>query len=714
MERREFSHIIGRIKRKRRYRNIDADRFLAILERGKLNPPSLPYGPIFGSIMRKVHSGAPDKKRIFNVRELLRTGTVLPVLGALAIAVLLPLLWHRLAAPTEKGAQCTLAMGSVTFIRPDGTFNARPGGLLRPGDAVVSGESSLTELSAGDEARFRLLENTGLSLAEFGDSGPGKYSLTVEIPRGTVLFNFRKLAGGGRARIVTPTSVAVVRGTSFGVRVDERSNVRFTVLRGRISVSPRLPGGVSAEETAVGEGQSLLITRASHEALVKKVEAILRSGAPGAAAAIAKAAGTLVPPVERAGASSSGLLGDIERFAEGGAGTAPGEDFAELGVDVTPENAAVYLDGERKGKGDITLVVRKGAHTVTVRAPGHREKTVALALDDTRKDIDIRLDSAEAGKFDFGKWASSRDSALVAYIGGDGMIINVGRDGVVEAIAGGSRRWSADLEAAVTAPPVWDRENVYMATAQEKIIALSRNSGHVKWSRSINGHLLSRAGMTYYEGRIYVGTSKGYLYGLTPSGEVKWSRDLGAGVFVAPFVSGRKLFVPTNDGTLYQVGLDDGEVKGSARIGRVLGASKVLRDDRLYLAGLDGDIISYDCAANREVWRYRSGGRIVHGPVLDGDKLFVFTAAGEAHCVNLEGSRRWKAVLGGEIALAPVVRGGEIFIISGSALYVLDGSSGSVKWSYVLQTRPTTPVVLAGNKIMFGTESGGLVVLKRD
>ena len=629
----------------------------------------------------------------------------------------------------SERAKCDLAFGDVTLVRNGRSLQAAKGSEFLAGDVVVTGGKSVADFSVGSDVRIRVRENSRLVFDELSRSGSG-YRFAAEIPRGMVFFNFMKLASGDTAAVRTPGSVALVRGTSFGVQVDDRANSRFEVFSGKIRVRARIafpgtaadPAAKAAAErierddasipgAVVEAGQACAVSHDDHEKILKRIEPALKSGNPGTIEAALRE--TPAPVAERASGDAR-MLGEIGAFSRETRVKTAEADIIELVVDVTPDDASVYLDGDLRGKGDITLVTRKGVHRVLVKADNHVDRTYEAPFTDSRNTLRIGLDSIRRATFDFRKWASSRDSSLVAYLERDGVILNVGRNGLVEAVARGTRRWSTDLKSAVTAPLIWDRNAIYLATARENIVALSRDTGKVRWSRPINGHLLFGSGMEYHDGHIYAGTSKGFLYRISDNGNVDWVKELGAGIFVPPFVSGRKLFVSANDGNFFQVNIDDGSIAGSARLGKIIGGSREVRGDMLYLANMEGEVVCYNHTANRAMWRYGTGSRMVHGPILDGDGLFAFTVAGDVHRVDFSGGRKWKVNLGNRIDMNPVVRGGEVFVISERVLYVLDRGNGQVKWSYVIDARPTTPVVVVEKTIMFGAEGKGLVVLRRD
>jgi outer membrane protein assembly factor BamB len=732
MDRSEITEIIAGLKKKRRFRGIDDGKLAALLDGARFTPAPLPYDRLLERIKREAKDGAPAVKPLVRFPVFLSPRVLIPAIAALVIAVASPFLWNFYFSSVDVPAvaRCDLTFGEVSLVRNGSSVRAGKDSVFQAGDVVVTGGKSFADFSVGGDVRVRVKENSRLSFDSLSRSGHGGYQFAVEIPRGMIYFNFIKLASGDTAEVRTPTSVAQVRGTSFGVQVDDRANSRFEVQSGKIRVRPRVaPAGLAVNPAAtevlermerddapipgvvVEAGQACAVSHEDHEKILERIEPALKSGNPGI---IEAAVRDMPAPVAERASGESRMLGEIGAFSREAPGRTAHADIIELVVDVSPDDASVYLDGDLKGKGDITLLTRKGVHRIVVKADNHVDRAYEAPFTDSRNTLRIGLDSIRRAAFDFRAWASSRDASLVAYLESDGILLSVGRNGMVEAVARGTRRWSTDLKSAVTAPLIWDNSNIYLATSQESIVALARGTGKVRWTRPINGHLLFGSGMEYHDGHIYAGTSKGFLYRISDDGNIDWVKELGAGIFVPPFASGKKLFVAANDGSFRQVNIDDGSVTAQARLGKIIGGTREVRGDLLYLANMEGEVVCYNHALNRELWRYGTGARMVHGPVVDGEGLFAFTVAGDVHRVDLSGGMKWKVKLGNRIDMNPVVRGSEVFIISERVLYVLDGGSGGVKWSYVIDARPTTPVVVAGEKIMFGAEGKGLVVLRRD
>ncbi len=311
------------------------------------------------------------------------------------------------------------------------------------------------------------------------------------------------------------------------------------------------------------------------------------------------------------------------------------------------------------------------------------------------------------------RWALEKDAALVAYIDDENMIVSVGKKGTVDALFSSGKTWTYELGSSVTAPLVWNTEAIYFATSNSKISALYKHSGMLIWSRSIDGRVLFGGGMAHHAGTLYAGTSNGSVYAFNASGEIKWNKKFDSGIFVPPVVTGKELVVATNDGKVLQMKTYDGSVVSSIPVGRVSGMS-LGKDGTLYLSTQDGKVICYNYEKKVELWRYSTNTRLAQSPIVHRNGVFAFSSSGDVHYIDHTGRLLWKSALGGPINVHPSIRKGDLFILAGKAMYVIDTKDGDVKWSYVMDSIATTSAVIAENNIVLGTQSDGMLILRRN
>jgi hypothetical protein len=120
--------------------------------------------------------------------------------------------------------------------------------------------------------------------------------------------------------------------------------------------------------------------------------------------------------------------------------------------------------------------------------------------------------------------------------------------------ADGSSVWSYDAQEEIHAPPALNWESVlYITTHSGKLLALDSSTGSLKWSLQVDSKILSSVlvdGNSTHT--VYFGTSGGYVYGVSGSGAVEWSYDMGSAIRAAPAISSNgDLFIGNDGGVLF-------------------------------------------------------------------------------------------------------------------------------------------------------------------
>ena len=126
------------------------------------------------------------------------------------------------------GNRARILNGTVSFVagqakvrHPDGdtwqklTISSK----VEFGDSIATAGESEVEISFDGENSIRFTENTKAAIT-YVDSGDNKNSIEVYNCFGTVFSNIAKLTKKRGYRVVTPTSVASIRGTIFCVSFD--------------------------------------------------------------------------------------------------------------------------------------------------------------------------------------------------------------------------------------------------------------------------------------------------------------------------------------------------------------------------------------------------------------------------------------------------------------------------------------------------------------
>jgi len=152
-----------------------------------------------------------------------------------------------LAACKEKqdlqGAAITALRGEVRITNKSGSRKLAPSALytkdaiLFPGDSIETGKDGQADLQFSKTVRLRIGPDSSLRIETARIlAGKNFQQIQVRLNGGRVFSQLEKLDAGSRFTVVTPTSVAAVRGTEFLVR-EQRGKQETLVRNGSVEVA---------------------------------------------------------------------------------------------------------------------------------------------------------------------------------------------------------------------------------------------------------------------------------------------------------------------------------------------------------------------------------------------------------------------------------------------------------------------------------------------
>ncbi|PJZ83138.1 FecR family protein [Leptospira harrisiae] len=155
---------------------------------------------------------------------------------------------------TDKSAQesnvvVAFVKGDVVVIRESGQIKPNLGDVLTSKDTIVTGQNGSVEILVGEDGVLKLNKNTSLSVSQAFAANDGSRETEVNMQYGKLVTVLRKERKTESFNIVTPTSIAGVRGTIFLTNVENPSAkggnvacgsgncvVKYTVLDGAVAI----------------------------------------------------------------------------------------------------------------------------------------------------------------------------------------------------------------------------------------------------------------------------------------------------------------------------------------------------------------------------------------------------------------------------------------------------------------------------------------------
>ena len=144
--------------------------------------------------------------------------SLLTCMAALALLFIAPLP----AAAAERIGQIKVASGDVRILRGAQQITAEPGVAIFQSDVIETGPNSAVGMTFTDNSRISLGPDSRLSMEAYVYRRPGRRdSFDARLERGSLTAASGRIAKSRplAMRVLTPTTVLGVKGTTFAVRV---------------------------------------------------------------------------------------------------------------------------------------------------------------------------------------------------------------------------------------------------------------------------------------------------------------------------------------------------------------------------------------------------------------------------------------------------------------------------------------------------------------
>jgi outer membrane protein assembly factor BamB len=226
---------------------------------------------------------------------------------------------------------------------------------------------------------------------------------------------------------------------------------------------------------------------------------------------------------------------------------------------------------------------------------------------------------------------------------------------------------------------------------------------------------------------------------LAPSLFPAWVAETGGPVRSSAAIADNTVYVGSDDGYLYALSLETGELRWSYRIGSRVASSPAVALGRIFVGADDGAVYCFDANADkrlseqrigRQLWRYRTGGAVVGSPLVTASGLVVVGSEdGALYALDAKSARLvWSYPTAGAITTSPVKSEAPLAVVSpqdsttskrdivycGSedgSLYAFGERTGTLLWR-VSTGAPigSTPTVHA-RKVLVANQDGRVLAL---
>lgn len=223
------------------------------------------------------------------------------------------------------------------------------------------------------------------------------------------------------------------------------------------------------------------------------------------------------------------------------------------------------------------------------------------------------------------------------------------------------------------------------------VSAVAEDAPRERWAFETGKHIF---GPLYRDGRVYVGSTDGYVYCLDEAdGSVAWKTKLDAAVFSVPQIAGGLLFISGSTGSfpnrdtygpnhVFALAIDDGRLAWNAETGPGFSGSPQSVDGTV-VVNAGPFVYAYAAADGKPLWNYKHRtGPVLGVGVADG-KAVAVGMDGRVFALRLsDGEREWQQSLDGRSFMKPLIAGQLVIAASmEGTIHALRLADGEVLWT---------------------------------
>ena len=180
-------------------------------------------------------------------------------------------------------------------------------------------------------------------------------------------------------------------------------------------------------------------------------------------------------------------------------------------------------------------------------------------------------------------------------------------------------------------------------------------------------------------------------------GGIKWQTRTGDAVRSTPAVTARRIFVGSDDGSLYALDRTSGAVVWRFAAGGPVSASPAVARGLVVAATLDGRFFAVDERTGALRWSIRTGPALplntapagawdlyASSPTVVGDTIVIGGQDGGIYALDLRtGKQRWRVQTGGRVRATPAIHDGVVVVGSWDGrLYARELATGRERWTH--------------------------------
>jgi eukaryotic-like serine/threonine-protein kinase len=267
--------------------------------------------------------------------------------------------------------------------------------------------------------------------------------------------------------------------------------------------------------------------------------------------------------------------------------------------------------------------------------------------------------------------------------------------------------WTASTGATINSSPAVVDRVVYIGSDDQKLYALSADTGKPVWIASTNGRVYSSP--TVNNGTVYVASSDGTLYAFdAKSGKIRWRASTGNQIYSSPIVVNGLLYIGSFDSKLYAFDATTGERRWSTATDVYIVSSPACSNGTVYIGTGGGKLYAINAGDGHVIWSATLGSRITSSPTVAQNLVYVGSSDKNLYALDASnGSAVWSAATQDVVASSPAVDKGTVYIGSAdSHIYAFQARTGKLLWSTQTYNQVNSSPTVANGLVYVGSWDG--------
>jgi outer membrane protein assembly factor BamB len=291
------------------------------------------------------------------------------------------------------------------------------------------------------------------------------------------------------------------------------------------------------------------------------------------------------------------------------------------------------------------------------------------------------------------------------------------------------RMWLFRGSSLIEFQPVLAKGVLFVVENNGRFVAVNAQTGKIRWRRDVGQ--LAASSAAWSGGRVYATGNQAGSAGIASAGPGKlwcfdaktgrviWAARLASASESSPLITGGRVYLGTQDGTVYALQANNGRTVWRHKASGAVKAGLAISQGRLYFGDYSGEMTALRAGNGSVIWRtgtsglsFGRSGTFYATPAVAFGRVYAGNTDGFIYSFAASSGRlAWSHGTGGYVYSAPAVAslpGMRPAVFAGSysgQFLALDAKTGSVIWSYSAGGTISGAPSLIGNIVYFSTLS---------